>query len=385
MELDRLGAYLEAAVSGTGGVVGISAEAGMGKSRLVAEFVRERPSPWAGSSRSASARHMGRNTSYFGWREVWRTLFHLRDDEPEEAQLARLEAELSAIDPGLVPRMPLLEPVVGLPIPDNDLTRAFDAKLRKTSLEGLLAVCLSARAAHQPLVIVLEDCHWLDELSRDLLVTLARSVSHLRVLIVLAYRPPSDVGEALGVETMPHFSEIALAELGPHEAGLLIALEARAAARRGQRAARGTRRARHAAGREGNPFYVEELLNYISGQGIDLPDEAALKGLELPESLNSLILSRIDKLSEKPRRTLKVASVIGRLFRAPMLPGVYPELGDYAEIREHLGPTERARPRRCRTSRRTARGSSSTWSRRRSPTRACRSRSAGAAREHGAL
>ncbi len=335
VELDRLGAYLEAAVSGTGGVVGISAEAGMGKSRLVAEFVR-------GVRRRGQVvafgecQAYGANTSYFGWREVWRTLFHLHDDDPEEAQLARLEAELSAIDPGLVPRMPLLAPIVGLPIPDNDLTRAFDAKLRKTSLEGLLTVCLSARAAHQPLVIVLEDCHWLDELSRDLLVSLARSVSHLRVLILLAYRPPSGVGEALGVETMPHFGEIPLAELDLHEAGLLIRSKLEQLLGADSEPPEAlvelvTRRS------QGNPFYIEELLNYISGQGIDPQDEAALKGLELPESLHSLILSRIDKLSEKPRRTLKVASVLGRLFRAPMLPGVYPELGTYDEIREHLG------------------------------------------------
>ena len=60
-----------------------------------------------------------------------------------------------------------------LPIPDNDLTAAFDAKLRKTSLEGLLVECLRARAVEAPIVLVLEDCHWLDPLSRDLLEALA--------------------------------------------------------------------------------------------------------------------------------------------------------------------------------------------------------------------
>ena len=128
-------ARLEAALAGSGAVVGISAEAGMGKSRLVAEFVRSvRRRGHVVAFGECQA--FGRNTSYFAWREIWRTLFHLRDDEPEEAQLARLEADLEQIDPELVARMPLLEPVVDLQIPDNDLTRAFDAKLRKTSLEG---------------------------------------------------------------------------------------------------------------------------------------------------------------------------------------------------------------------------------------------------------
>ncbi len=58
--------------------------------------------------------------------------------------------------------------------------------------------------------------------------------------------------------------------------------------------------------------------------------------LELPASLHSLILSRIDTLGEAPRRTLKVASVLGRMFRAPMLPGVYPELGTLDRVEDDL-------------------------------------------------
>src|SRR5262249_50448528 len=88
---------------------------------------------------------------------------------------------------------------------------------------------------------------------------------------------------------------------------------------------------------EGNPFYVEELLNYIDGQGVDLSDVNVLRTIQLPESLNSLILSRIDRLSESPRRTLKVASVIGRVFRSSMLPDVYPELGDGTAVEDQLG------------------------------------------------
>ncbi len=87
---------------------------------------------------------------------------------------------------------------------------------------------------------------------------------------------------------------------------------------------------------EGNPFYIEELLNYLEGQAVDPSDEAALASLQLPESLHSLILSRVDTLSESPRRTLKVASIVGRLFRAPTLPGAYPELGTIDEVRDCL-------------------------------------------------
>src|SRR5206468_858873 len=144
-----------------------------------------------------------------------------------------------------------------------------------------------------------------------------------------------DVGGGLGIERLPHFGEIALAELDREQAALLIRskLEQVFGADAPPAAALVelvTARA------QGNPFYIEELLNFIRSQGVDPSDEAALKTLELPESLHSLILSRVDKLGEAPRRTLKVASVLGRVFRAPMLPGVYPELGGFDEVREHL-------------------------------------------------
>ena len=73
---------------------------------------------------------------------------------------------------------------------------------------------MPARAGGRgPLVLVLEDCHWLDPLSRDLLEVLARALAGLRVLLVLAYRPSTDVGGGLGIEKLPHFDEIVLAEL----------------------------------------------------------------------------------------------------------------------------------------------------------------------------
>jgi class 3 adenylate cyclase/tetratricopeptide (TPR) repeat protein len=334
-ELDTMGARLDEAQAGRGRVVGISAEAGIGKSRLIAEFVgiakRRGILVAAGECQS-----FGKNASYFVWREIWSTLFRLDANVPEEEQVGALERELAAIDPMLVPRAPLLGSLLDLPIPDNDLTASFDAKLRKTSLEGLLVECFRARANAELLVLVLEDCHWLDPLSRDLLEALARALSTLRVLVVLAYRPSDDVGGRFGIEELPQFEEITLAELDRSDAALLIRskLNQMIGAETEPPAALVelvTARA------QGNPFYIEELLNFIASQGVDPQDERALKMVELPESLHSLILSRVDKLGEAPRQILKVASVLGRAFRAPMLPGVYPELGGLDVVKTHLG------------------------------------------------
>ena len=213
-ELALLDQRLEEAVGGEGRIIGIAAEAGMGKSRLVAEFVRvvrRRGSTVAFGECEA----FGTKNPYFVWREIWRRLFGIDDSDPTERQIAGLEARLEAIDPALVPRAPLLEAVLAIPIPDSDLTRSFDAKLRKTSLEDLLATCLRARAGEAPFVAVLEDCHWIDELSRDLLQVLTRAAANLPVLFVVAYRPAAEPGGALAIERLPGFSELALDRWNP--------------------------------------------------------------------------------------------------------------------------------------------------------------------------
>ena len=340
-ELATLDEGLEAALAGDGRIVGIAAEAGMGKSRLVAEFVR-------GARRRGvfvafgECQSFGTNSSYFVWREIWRRLLRVEDTDSDDEQRRGVEAALEAIDPALVPRAPLLETVLGLEIPDNDLTAALDAKLRKASLEDLLATCLRDRAAGEPLVLVLEDCHWIDAVSRDLLEGLGRAALGLPVLIVLAYRPAGEPGGGLGVERLPSFSEIGLDELGADDAAELIRSKLDQV-----RTTSGEIGASESEAGEalvalvtdrsgGNPFYIEELITYISSHGVDPGDAAAVRALELPESLHSLVLSRIDTVGEEPRRTLKVASVVGRVFEAPVLPGAYPELGDLDTVVEQL-------------------------------------------------
>ncbi len=333
-ELGTLRTKLADAAHGHGRILGIAAEAGMGKSRLVAEFVRSaRRSGHMVAFGECQA--FGTNTGYFVWREIWRRLLRLEDGDSEAHQIAQLEAELAAIDPALVARTPLLDAVVGLQIPDTDLTRSFDPKLRKGSLEDLLTTCLRARATTEPLVIVLEDCHWIDELSRDLLTALARSCATLRVLFVLAYRPAESAGGGLGLEQLPYFTEVALDRLDDDDARAVVRSKLEQIL--GPAAPASDDLAELVAQRaDGNPLYIEELVSFVASSGIDPEDRGAIERLRLPDSLQSLVLSRIDTVAEGPRRTMKVASVIGRVFRAPVLPGAYPELGSLDDVRGDL-------------------------------------------------
>ena len=334
-ELDFVLERLALAEGGHGQIVGVTAEAGMGKSRLVAEVVR---AAWARNIAvfGGECQSYGTSTPYLVWQSVWRAFFALDPAASVDDQVGALRVALARIDPALLPRLPLLGVALGLPIPDNQLTRAFDARLRKESLEALLLSCLRARAAELPLLIVLEDCHWIDALSHDLLEALARASSGMPVFILMAYRPPQ-VPRLLAprVTALPHFRELALDSLLPDEVATLVRLKL------GQffgdvEAVPDDLVARVNARTQGNPFYVEELLNYMRDKGVDPRDPAALRELDLPASLHSLILSRIDRLSESQKSLIKVASVIGRLFRAAILWGVSSFFGQQEQVRREL-------------------------------------------------
>ena len=333
-ELAVLDARLQEAARGRGRIVGLSAEAGMGKSRLVAEFIRT-------TRRSGvqvavgECQSYGTNAGYVVWAEIWRTLFGLDESLPAAEQIAALERALGEIDTALTARTPLLDAVLGLPIPDTELTAAFDPQLRKTSLENLLADCLRAQAQREPLVLVLEDCHWLDPLSRDLLGVIARTVATAAVLLVVVYRPEAALPQDGALGTLRGLEELELALLDQAQMSAVVESKLSQLLGQGDTASESLRDL-VVSRAQGNPFYAEELLNYVHEQGVDLCDQSALSTLELPESLHSLVLSRIDTLPHPPRTTLKVASVIGRTFRAPMLPGVYPDLGEIEEVRTNL-------------------------------------------------
>ncbi|MET0732554.1 MAG: tetratricopeptide repeat protein [Casimicrobiaceae bacterium] len=334
-ETEALAAWLDVALSGHGQIVGICGEAGIGKSRLAAEFLSEASRRGAGVA-LGGCQPYGTTTAYFVWRDIVSTLLRVDAALPPHEQVRALDAVLTAIDPGLVPRAPLLAALLGLPMVDTELTASFDAKLRKTSLEGLIVECVRARARTGPIVLVLEDCHWLDPLSRDLAEVVGRTLSDLPVMLVLAYRPEGDADVWTGLKRLPYFHAIVLAELGDADATGLVRARLAALVPEGQSPADAMVKL-VAAEAQGNPFYIEELVNYLRGRGVDLCSERAIGRLELPGSLHSLVLSRIDTLEESPRRALKVASVVGRTFRDAMLPGVYPELGGLVEVSEQLG------------------------------------------------
>jgi class 3 adenylate cyclase/tetratricopeptide (TPR) repeat protein len=336
--LAQIEQHLGEAAGGQGRVIGITAEAGMGKSRLVAEAIRlANDMGFAGFG--GASQGFGASAAYAVWQPIWRAWFGIDGAQSGEAQLASLAQALGALDPSFAPRAPLLGLALGLKLPDNDLTRTLDVRARKGMLEAMLCAAVVARARAQPLLIVLEDAHWIDSLSFELLQAISRATTGAPVAVIVTCRPASQSNGVLQTSALSGLNEIQLGDLSPEASRVLIRVKAQQAF--GIDDAPEPFVQRVAARAQGNPFYIEEMIAYLQDQHVQPDDAIALESVELPGSLASLILSHIDRLSEGERATIKVASIIGRRFLAAWLWGVYPDLGEPAQVRADLDALDR--------------------------------------------
>ena len=335
-ELALVNEKLKLALQGKGQVIGIIAEAGMGKSRLVAEIIRlARKRGFVGYG--GACQSSGTNTPYLVWQLVWQAFFDLDLEMSQRKQVRLLEGEIEDRAPDRIESLPLLGLVLDLSLPENEFTRALEPQDRKGALEALLEDCLKSAVRETPLLIVLEDLHWMDPLSHDLLEILARVSENLPVCFVLAYRPPDLVRrQTPRVEALPYFTKIELSLLNPADVEQLIRAKLAQLFPERTGALPEALAEELAAKSQGNPFFIEELLNYLHDRGLNPYDAESLEALELPASLQSLILSRIDQLTEPQKVTLKVASVIGRVFPFSWLYGYYPSLGNEDSIKTNL-------------------------------------------------
>jgi class 3 adenylate cyclase/tetratricopeptide (TPR) repeat protein len=335
-ELQLIEAHLDAVRQGKAQVIGIVGGAGMGKSRLVAEVIRlARQKGFAGFGGACQADSI--DTPYQAWRSIWTAFFNLDTALPFDQRQPALDVELERYAPHRRVALPLLGIVLGIDIPNNDFTRSLESKYRQSALHALLEDCLRAAAQSEPLLIVIEDLHWIDPLSHDLLEALARLLVDVPICFILAYRPPQLARlEAQRIEALPHFTRLVLSELDTAEATQALHTKLAQLYPAPDRELPPFLIEKLTSVAQGNPFFLEELVNYLHDQRLDPYDPETLERVELPDSLHTLIISRIDQLCESEKNTLSAASVIGRLFRVGWLTGYYPDLGDAAALKATL-------------------------------------------------
>lgn len=312
----------------------------MGKSRLTAELVRQ-----ARAARAlvllGAADPSQQTTPLYAWRPVVTALLGL-DPQAERATRAAQVQTALASSPDLLALAPLLNPLLALELPEHEATRALAGAQRAEQTRALLLRLLAASAQTVPTVLVLEDTHWLDSASWALLLAACRAVAPLLVLAVT--RPPADTpapDDTPYAELLagPGVRRLALEGLSPDESAALARQCLEVASLPAAVAERIVARA------QGNPYFTQELAYAMRDAGLILtiggacqiaPDAGPPQSWQIPDSVQSAITSRIDRLTPRQQLTLKIASVVGRSFPVRLLRMLEPLAHDPEQLDSNL-------------------------------------------------
>jgi class 3 adenylate cyclase/tetratricopeptide (TPR) repeat protein len=329
-ERTKLVERLEALQEGTGGLVVIAGEPGIGKSRLLADLV-QRAQARGLRSLAGAGDAIERTTPYHAWRSIFAQLAGLVGVDDTEERRRRVLARVGS-DPELARLAPLLNSVMPLDLPDNALTVQLTGEVRADNTRRLLVHLLQAAATGpgggaSPLLVVLDDAHWFDSASWALTRQMLAQVRPL--LVVLATRPlmeplPDDYRL---LRQDPATERLQLEPLRPQDVLTLVC------DRLGVRGLPEPVASLIEERAQGNPFFSEELAYALRDTGLIritdgvctiAPGAGALSTVSLPETVQGVVAARIDRLAPGQELTLKVASVIGRLFGFRILCDVHP-------------------------------------------------------------
>jgi adenylate cyclase len=382
-ELSKLRDALSGVCRGQGRIVSLIGEAGVGKSRLVAELKAGRSSPpgslpGAGkesipavtvSSSSSPPRsgeglgerfapfwlegrclELGMTASYWLFVDLFRDYFARRGDN-ERGHAERLAAALQEFvaqgdltDERGEEMGPLLGNLLSLRF-GND----WDERLKHASPEQIrhqtfLAVhdFFVALARRHPVVLVLEDLHWADSLSIDLISLLMEALRLAPLLLLCVYRPEQEhkcwhLATIAARKCSERFTEVRLPELTPQQGRRLV--ESLLAIENLPESVKDLILAKA----HGNPFFVEEVIRSLIASGMVYREgdvwraKEGIESVAVPESVQSVILTRVDRLDRDLKRVLQNAAVIGRLFRQRLLEHT---LGKAAELERDLWELE---------------------------------------------
>ncbi|WP_254564444.1 AAA family ATPase [Oscillatoria sp. HE19RPO] len=333
---------LEQLRQGKNGVAIISGEPGIGKSRAISDLL-DRAEAEQITYLIAAGEPVEKSTSYYAWRSVFSQLLDLNFITEREARRQQVR-DLLCDDPELWELAPLLNAVVSLELPETDVTKELSPDVRSAKTRDLLVRLVQDSARRSPKLLIIEDAHWLDSASWALTLQVSEQVTPL--LMAIASRPmgddsPPEYAQLLGNPYTEHFPLNAL----PTEEAIALACLRLGVAHLPDAVAQFI-----GSQAEGNPFFTEELAYALRDSGLILIDDGTctlapgvedLHALNLPNTIEGIVTTRIDRLSAAQELTLKVASVIGRVFAESVVQDIHPIAEDKDQIALYLDALDR--------------------------------------------
>jgi class 3 adenylate cyclase/predicted ATPase len=312
-EIELLRRALALALEGHGQLVALVGEPGVGKSRLVYEFTHShRTQEWL--VLEAGSVSYGKATSYLPVIDLLKGYFKIHDRESHGEIREKVTGKLLSLDRALEPALAPLLSLLEVPAEDEAWGRLDPPQRRQQILDAVKRLLLRESQV-QPLLLSVEDLHWIDGETQALLDSLVQSLPTARVLLLASYRPEYRHGwgsktyyRQLRVDPLPAESadDLLTGMLGsdPSLDALKRALIERT---------------------DGNPFFLEEsvralaeIKGLVGEPGAYRPGQGATT-IEMPATVQAIVATRIDRLAPAAKRLLQAAAVIGKDVPMPLL------------------------------------------------------------------
>ncbi|TFH44466.1 MAG: adenylate/guanylate cyclase domain-containing protein, partial [ANME-2 cluster archaeon] len=321
-ELAKLELHILKAVNGQGSVVNVFGEPGIGKARLLAEL-RQREVISRVKFLEGRSISIGKNLSFHPIIDLYKQWAKIKEDDTQTEVSNKLETAIRRVCGDETDEVfPFVATMMGMKLSGKHSQRVEGIEgeaLEKLILKNVRELLIRSSELI-PIVIVMEDLHWADTTSLELLESLFRLALTHRVVFINVFRPGYWQRDDRKVETLPEwlpeldFAEIAIKPLGKQTGeamvnnmlqvkGLRYAVKQKIVDRSG-----------------GNPFFIEEIVLSLIDEGAIVRTNGAFEVTEkinsvvIPPTINDVLTARIDQLEEQTRDLIKVASVIGRSF-----------------------------------------------------------------------
>jgi predicted ATPase/class 3 adenylate cyclase len=315
-ELAALQQALERAGMGHGQVVALVGEPGVGKSRLVYEFVHSHHTPGWLILESTSVSY-GKASPYFPVIDLLRRYSHVEEHDDTRTIRAKVTGQVLTLDPALQDTVPALLSLLDALPEDNPFLTLDPPQRRQRTLDALKRIFLR-ESQEQSLLLVFEDLHWLDSETQALLNSLVESLPTARLLLLVNYRP--EYHHSWGSKT--YYTQLRLDPLPPASADELLATLL------GDDPSLEPLTQLLIARTEGNPFFLEESVRTLVETGGLVGEHRAyrlaqaLPTIQVPATVQAVLAARIDHLPPEEKHLLQTAAVIGTEVSLPLLPAI---------------------------------------------------------------
>ena len=327
-EIEQLRQALGRAGAGHGQVVAVVGEPGVGKSRLVWEFTHSHRSQGWLILETASVSY-GKATTYFPVIELLRSYFAIEPRDDGRKMREKVTGKLLSLDRALEPTLPVFLSLLDVAVEDSEWTKLDPAQRRRQTLEALKRL-LVRESQVQPVLLVVEDLHWIDGETQAWFDLLVESLPTARLLVLTNYRPEYSHGwgsktyyQQVRLDTLPAASAGELLEAllgtGPGLADLERLLIERT---------------------QGNSFFLEESVRTLVEARALIGERGTyrlagpIRTLQLPATAQAILAARIDRLAPEDKRLLQAAAVVGKDVSYPLLHAIattHCNLGEFDE------------------------------------------------------